>query len=246
MSFDGGAVEAAAPRTAIIAALGSESAALARLPHATLGWSVVQSGPGPERAARCATAAIAAGAQALVSWGLAGALAADVEPGTVILPRRIVMQRGATFPVAAAWHDRLATLAAEFTVNFGDLLTVPAALVSPAAKAAAATALAAVAVDMESAAIAGVAARARVPFVAVRVVVDAQRDELPVAAESWIDERGNTRGAAVLGELVRPGDWRALWRLAQRYRKANAVLTSLARTVAGRRLLDGEPGSRAP
>src|SRR5512138_3456556 len=97
MSFDGGAVSAAVPRTGIIIALGSERAALARVPYASLGWSLVQSGPGPERAAQCATAAVAAGAQALVSWGLAGALAAELMPGTVIAPRRVIMQRGDTF-----------------------------------------------------------------------------------------------------------------------------------------------------
>ena len=242
MSFSGGAVPAVAPRTAIIAALGNERAAFARVPHATLGWSIVQSGPGPERAAQCARAAVAAGAQALVSWGLAGGLAADVVPGTLILPRRVLMQRGETFAVAVDWHRRLASLAAEFTLTEGDLLTVPVALGSPAAKAAAATALAAVAVDMESAAVAAVAARARVPFVALRVVVDAQADAVPAGTENWIDARGNTRGTAALGAIVRPGDWQALWRLAQRYRKANAVLVRLARAVAARRLLDDAPG----
>lgn len=143
---------------------------MARVPHTATGWSVVQSGPGPERAKQCATAAVAAGARALVSWGLAGGLAAGVQAGTVILPRHVIMQRGPTFAVAAEWRERLADLANEFTVNPGDLLTVSSALDSPAAKAAAATALGAVAVDMESAAIAAVAARARVPFVALRVV----------------------------------------------------------------------------
>jgi len=242
MSFSGG-VPAAVPRIAIIAALGNERAALARVPQAGLGWSVVQSGPGPDRAAQCATAAVAAGAKALVSWGLAGGLAADVEPGTVILPRRVIMQRGETFAASAAWHERLAALATEFKMTLGDLLTVRAALGSPAAKAAAATALAAVGVDMESAAIAAVAARARVPFIALRVVVDARDDALPANAEKWIDARGNTRGAAALGAIVRPGEWQALWRLAQRYRKANAVLVQLAQSVAARRLLDDAPGN---
>lgn len=237
MSFDGGAVPAAVGKTAVIAALGSERAALERA-RASTAWSIAQSGPGPERAARCAAAALAGGAEALVSWGLAGGLASDVAPGTVILPRRVIMQRGETFAVDAAWHARLVTLAPEYVVNTGDLLTVPAALDSPAAKAAAATALAAVAVDMESAGIAAVAARARVPFVALRVVVDAQRDALPAGAETWIDEHGNTRAAAGLAMLARPGEWQALWRLAQRYRKANAVLQRLAKTAATRRLLD--------
>jgi len=242
MSFDGGAA-AAVPRTGIIIALGSERAALARVPHASLGWSLVQSGPGPERAAQCATAALAAGAQALVSWGLAGGLAADIAPGTVVVPRRVIMQRGEVFVAAAAWRERLAALAAEFTLSHGDLLTVPTPLGSPAAKAAAAAALGAVAVDMESAAIAAVAARARVPFVALRVVVDAQRDIVPAGAESWIDARGNTRTAAALGAIARPGEWQALWRLAQRYRTANAVLVRLARSVAARALLDAAAGA---
>jgi adenosylhomocysteine nucleosidase len=242
MSFDGGAT-AAVSRTGIIIALGSERAALAAVPHVSLGWSLVQSGPGPERAAQCATAALAAGAQALVSWGLAGGLAADIMPGTVVVPRRVIMQRGEVFVAAASWRERLAALASEFTLSHGDLLTVPTPLGSPAAKAAAATALGAVAVDMESAAIAAVAARARVPFVALRVVVDAQRDVVPAGAENWIDARGNTRAAAALGAIVRPGEWQALWRLAQRYRTANAVLVRLARSVAARALLDGAAGA---
>jgi adenosylhomocysteine nucleosidase len=237
MSSNGGAVPAAVHKTAVIAALGSERAALRRV-TASPAWLPLQSGPGPERAARCATAALEAGATALMAWGLAGGLAADLGPGTVIVPRRVIMQRGGTFPVDAVWHARLAALAAEYTVSTGDLLTVPAALTSPAAKAAAAMALAAVAVDMESAAIAAVAARARVPFVALRVVVDAQGDALPSGAEEWIDERGNTRGVAALGALTRPGEWQALWRLAQRYRKASAVLARLASSVAARHLLD--------
>ena len=243
MSFDGGAVPAAAPRTAILAALGSERAAFARVPHSALGWSVVQSGPGAERAKQCATAALAAGAEALVSWGVAGALVPDLLPGTVVVPRRVITQRGEAFAAAAAWHERLAALAPEFSVSHGDLLTVFAALGSPAAKAAASTALGAVAVDMESAAIAAVAARARVPFVALRVVVDASGDTLPAGAEKWIDARGNTRAAAALGAITRPGEWQALWRLAQRYRTANAVLIRLARSVASRRLLDGAAGT---
>jgi adenosylhomocysteine nucleosidase len=244
MSFDRGAASAAAPRTAVVVALAVERATLVGVtPRDSAGWFVVQSGPGPERAARSATAALETGARALVSWGLAGGLAREVAPGTVVVPRRVIMQRGESFRVDAAWHERLGGLATEFTIDAGDLLTVPNALDSPAAKAAAASAIGAVAVDMESAAIAAVAARSGVPFIALRVVVDAQRDALPAGAESWIDERGDRRPAAALGAILRPGEWRALWRLAQRYRIAHGVLRRLARSVAARHLLD-DAGAR--
>jgi len=89
MSVDGRAAAlTAAPSTvAVIVALGIERAMLQksfRAGAAPLG--ILQSGPGPERAARAATAALASGAQALVSWGLAGGLAAD-RRGAAAPPR---------------------------------------------------------------------------------------------------------------------------------------------------------------
>jgi adenosylhomocysteine nucleosidase len=240
-------VSAAAPRTAVIAALAIERATLSPyVSSANAGWFVVQSGPGPARAQISAPKAVDAGARALVSWGLAGGLAADVAPGTVIVPRRVIMQRGDTFRVDAVWHGRLEALANEFAIDSGDLLTVPAALDSPAAKAAAATALGAAAVDMESAAIAAVAARFGVPFVVLRVVVDAQRDALPVGAEAWIDEHGNRRAAAAFGAVASPREWPALWRLARRYRTAHRVLQRLARSVATQHLLDDAATAAVP
>jgi hypothetical protein len=123
-------------------------------------------------------------------------------------------------------------LRAEVGIDAGDLLTSPVALESPTEKRAAADATHAVAVDMESAAIAAVAARAGVPFVALRVVVDAVDDSLPAHAEQWIDERGNSRLAPALRAAASPRQWRALLTLANRYRAASRVLDKVARTLA--------------
>jgi hypothetical protein len=138
--------------------------------------------------------------------------------------------------VDAALHSGLAALANEFEVHHGDLLSVPAALESPAEKRAAAAATGAVAVDMESAAIAAVAERARVPFLALRVVVDGADDALPRGAEQWIDEQGRTRTTAALRAVVSWRQWRPLLTLANRYRVANGVLDRLARALAAKRL----------
>ena len=242
MSSDQPARSSGALKVGFIAALDVECASLLR--HSRAGsWLVVQSGPGAARAAAGAASAIDAGAGVLVAWGLAGGLDAKLAPGAVVASRRVLAQGADPLPVDAHWHLRLAALADEFALEHGDLLTVPAALESPEAKRAAAAATGAVAVDMESAAIGAAAARARVPFVVLRVVVDGMADALPRGAEQWIDERGQRRLAPTLRAVVSMRQWRPLLKLANRYRIASGVLDRLAQAVAGRRLLAADARS---
>ncbi len=235
MPVDGrpAAPAAASATVAVIVALGIERTSLQKRRSAgTPSFAILQSGPGAERAARAATAALASGAHALVSWGLAGGLAADLAPGTVILPRRVRTAAGGTFDADPVWHAALErALRAELAPRVEDLVTVPAALTTFEEKHAA-SAGGAVAADMESAAIAAVAARAVAPFVALRVIVDTARDSLPADAERWIDERGERRLAPVLAAAFQPARWRELWILALRYRAARRTLETLAAIVA--------------
>jgi adenosylhomocysteine nucleosidase len=227
------------PRVAIVAALESECSSL-RLP-ASAPWQVTQSGPGGERAAAAATRAVAGGAKVLVSWGLAGGLDNALAPGAVVIPRRVVAHDGATFDADAALHACLAGLADEIPIATGDLLTVRTPLESPETKRAARDRHRAVAVDMESAAIARVAAEAGVPFVALRVVFDAVADALPTGAEQWLDENGRRRLVPALRAVASPAQWVGLMTLIRRYRVATRSLDELARVLARRRVLDDGP-----
>ena len=121
---------------------------------------------------------------------------------------------------------------ASLPLECGDLLTVPSGARVACRETRGSRAKHAVAVDMESAGVAAEAARARVPFVAVRVVVDGLDDALPPGAESWIDERGDRRMSAVLRAAVDARQWRALLTLAKRYRVASGALDRLARALA--------------
>jgi len=217
-----------------VAALQSECASLRR--HSAAPWFVTQSGPGEQRAAAAATRAVGAGARVLVSWGLAGGLTADLAPGTVVVPRRVISLDGEAFHTDAVWHSRLVELADELAVHVGDVLTVPTALESPDDKRAAAQRCDAVAVDMESAAIARVAAGARVPFVALRVVFDGLLDSLPRGAEQWLDEHGRRRLAPALRAVGDLRQWGALVTLVRRYRVASGALEKLAGALARRRV----------
>jgi nucleoside phosphorylase len=245
MSSDGAVPLSGAFRIGFIAALDVEYLSLRRASPGGDSWLLLQSGPGPTRAAAAAARALDAGARLLVSFGFAGALDAALVSGTVLAPRRVLAEGAAPLVVSPRWHARVAALADEFPLASGDLLTVPAALESPAAKRAAARASGAMAVDMESAAVAGAAASAGVPFVALRVVVDTLDDALPRGAEQWIDEQGNRRLAPVLRAVFSAGQWRPLVTLTRRYGVARRVLGRLAHALAARRVLAGDVGARS-
>lgn len=219
-------------RIAVVHALGVERAGL---DGADAQLRVYQSGPGPARAARAAEAAVAAGAGALVSWGLAGGLEPELAPGAVVIPERIVTERGGGHATDRAWQRALvAALEPDFCVHGGALLSVDHVLASPREKARAALATGTVAVDLESAAIAAVAARAELPFAAVRVVVDGVADTLPARIESWVAESGEQRLSAVVRSALKPRSWSTLIRLAQRYRVAHGVLEAIAEQLLAR------------
>lgn len=228
-----GSPSAASSDLAIIVALGVERATLQpHLARRSARISLHQSGPGEERAATAARAALARGATALISWGLAGALEPGLAPGTVLLPKEVLAQKGTVFRSDALWHANLhAALHAEFVLEERTLLGVSDVLSGRQSKTHAAGTTGAVGVDMESAAIAEAAQLAGARFVALRVIFDSHADLLPPRADRWIDERGNRRIAAAIDAALTPADWPALWILGQRYRTARRVLDRLARRL---------------
>ncbi|HZD53555.1 MAG TPA: purine phosphorylase, partial [Woeseiaceae bacterium] len=62
------------------------------------------SGVGPQRARGAARRLLADGAEALLSWGTATALAPWLEAGDVILPRGILRAGNAPLRVCEAWR----------------------------------------------------------------------------------------------------------------------------------------------
>jgi adenosylhomocysteine nucleosidase len=197
------------------------------------GTLVAVSGMGRTAAVAAAGALIEAGATALVSWGLAGGLDPRLQAGTICLPSVVVLRDGATFATDVHWREILAAaISQHLCVVSGKLLTSAAAIEDVAAKAAAFAETGAVAVDMESAGVAQIAASKRLPFVAVRAIVDTAGDTLPRAVMAAGTE-GRVRLARLLFGIVRsPREIAPVMRLAQRYRAAIRALGAVARTGA--------------
>ena len=221
----------------IVAALAAETRPLGRaLPRgealATLadGTLLVVSGMGRAAAAQGARRLLAAGAEALISWGVAGGLDPALAAGTLVLPSEVVSAEGGHFFTAGHWREQVrAALAHGQPVCCGRLLSCREVIGTAADKARAFRQTRASAVDMESLAIAEVAASQRVPFLVVRAIVDTAHDALPASLIDAAAGTGSVHIARLLGSLARtPADTLALVRLARRYRAASRTLTAVA------------------
>lgn len=204
-------------RIGVVAALASEARALGRRE----GISLALSGIGGAAAARAARTLVEGRVSALMTFGLAGGLDPALAAGSVILPSQLVSRDGAHFSICQAWRERLAAaIGSSCAVTGGTLLTNAVALHSVDEKAAAFRDTGAVAVDMESVAVAEVAAVQELAFIAVRVIVDTAADALPSAVVAASRAGGVQIGRLLAGIAVAPGEIAPLIRLALRYRTA--------------------------
>jgi adenosylhomocysteine nucleosidase len=195
------------------------------------GTLLAVSGMGGSAAARAAGALIAAGATALSSFGLAGGLDPALAAGAIFLPSEVIGPDGPGIATAGHWCERLgAALVAHGPLAHGTLLSSPRAIGSVAEKAALFRATGALAVDMESYAVAQLAGAHRLPFIAVRVIVDGAGDVLPRAVAAAADQSGHLQLWRLIGALARsPAQLPPLLRLARRYRVASRSLSAVAR-----------------
>ncbi|HFC05245.1 MAG TPA: hypothetical protein ENJ55_06035, partial [Rhizobiales bacterium] len=115
------------------------------------------------------------------------ALSGQLESGFTILPKNI-LDKHESIAVDRHWHARLqALLEPQFDVNTGDLVSVAQTVATVKDKQALAAQTGAVAVDMESAILARLATRYKLPFIAIRVVHDTASMEIPKAFTDIID-----------------------------------------------------------
>jgi adenosylhomocysteine nucleosidase len=179
------------------------------------------SGIGRAAAAAAAQALIDAGVSALMTFGMAGGLDPALKCGSVVIPSELLSSDGARYAASRAWREQVAAAVSPLcAVSEGNLLTSSHAIETPADKAAAFRTTGAAAVDMESVAVAEIAAQHHLPFIAVRVIVDTAADMLPRAVVA-ASRAGRVQFARLIGGLIlAPREIAALVRLAQRYRIA--------------------------
>jgi hopanoid-associated phosphorylase len=228
--------------TGIVVALASEARALAS--HAakpdaitTLpdGVALYLSGMGPRSARRAAEALVAAGASALAVFGVAGALDDTLRNGTLFCPERVLDDQGQAYTTDVAWcanlQRRLTGIATPLHAT-GSLLSVASPLLTATAKRAAHQQFAALAVDMESAAVAAVAQERGLPFAVLRAIIDEADDAIPPALNGSVDAWGRPRPLRLLAAFGRqPSLASELPRLYSRMQRATHALRAAAQAA---------------
>jgi adenosylhomocysteine nucleosidase len=158
---------------------------------------LVRAGGGTSAGAELAARQLVAeGAEALISFGLAGGLDPAVRPGALVVPWEII-DGGVLFRANPA-------LAARFGGLTGHRLLATEAVVSDAsAKQRAAHANGAQVVDLESGAVARVATEHGLAFAVVRAICDPVERNLPLAALIALDQKGAIGLMRIAGSLLR-------------------------------------------
>ncbi len=152
-----------------------------------------------------------AGCRGMISFGVAGGLAAHLRPGDWIVASAIV-ESDTTRSTDAAWSARLCD--AIKGASFAPIMGVDAPVAEPESKRALHRTTGAAAVDMESHVVARVAAAHGLAFTALRVIVDPADRIIPPAALMGMGPGTRADGAAVLREVIaRPAQLSGLLRV---------------------------------
>ncbi|HYL58029.1 MAG TPA: hypothetical protein VEU51_04105, partial [Candidatus Acidoferrales bacterium] len=176
----------------------------------------------------------------VIGTGVVGALTEGLKPGDLILADRILAARAGAdsfdhiMTVADAHLREIgrAMRAADLEYSTGANLTADRVLATVDQKRRAQAATGAIAVDMETAAIAVEANARGLPFVMLRAVLDEVHDEVP-GADAMSDEHGRVRPLAATSYLVRnPATILKIPRLMRNLARAGNSLANALEAVA--------------
>ncbi len=233
--------------TGIIVALSEELSTLKTVPNALWERSMIRgkfifltddiilvySGAGAENARKSAELAVAKGATKLMSWGCAAALSPDLKMGDLVLADSLMSADEFEMPVNATWHQHTKNILDSEVVAYKGALIASKEIISTAqAKQALFEKTGAIALDMESVAIAQVAQHYALPFLAIRTVADPSTMDLPNAVLKALNENGEIEITKIIGSLVfNPKEIPHLIQLGQYFQLAKRTLSRVAKQL---------------
>ncbi len=178
---------------------------------------VALGGPGRKAAARATEALIDGHDPAwIVSAGFGGGLAPELQAGDFLLADEVVDADGRCFAIDVGLSDE--ALAANPRLHVGRLLTADSIIARVEDKRALRQQHNALAVDMETHAVAEVCSRREKRFLAVRIISDTADEELPPGIGRMMEQKSTAGklGATMAHLINRPSNLGTLWNLRER------------------------------
>ncbi|WP_432737564.1 phosphorylase [Maridesulfovibrio sp. FT414] len=172
----------------------------------TFDYKCIIAGIGHERAAEAAEKLCLEKPALLMSIGVSGGLAPGLNAGSLIMASAIVSDqdeyktwRESDFDAAA----RMELFPACGEIQCGKLVTAESPVLTPQDKLAMHERTGALAVDMESAAVASVAMHHQTPFACIRAISDDYSRGIPPESLGGVNEQGKTEIAPILKAICR-------------------------------------------
>lgn len=189
-------------------------------------------GAGESNARQAAQLLVSQGVSQLISWGCAAALAAHLNPGDLVLAENVLSLDG-EYPVDPSWQQAChRLLSGSVVVESGRLFTSKQLVSSSLEKQQIQQQTSAIALDMETAAIAQVAQQHGLPFLVVRAIADPASMDLPQAVAYALNADGHVELTKLLSFLFRhPSELPGLIKLGLHFSAAKKTLLVAAKQL---------------
>lgn len=196
------------------------------------------SGIGYESALSAAKELTVLRVDALISWGVAGAIDKSLSSGDIILANSIINE-DKNYSTTREWLSRVSDhLQSFFSISNGDIVSSKEICASPMDKLHLFQKTNAIAVDMESAAIAETASANNLDLLLIRTISDDTDTAIPEAVLKYTNNLGQPRILNfMLCCISNPNQIRNIFALKNGYKKALASLSKIAQVLNDRQFL---------
>lgn len=192
---------------------------------------LVYSGAGAGNARAASELLLKQGASRLISWGCAAALSESLKPGDLTLADTLVDADGVQIGIRNDWHDLTKNLlSTQLKVHTGSLAESKTIVATAEDKKSLHVKTGAIALDMESVAVAAVARQNGLPFLAVRAIADPVGMDLPKAINHSLNDAGDIVLSKLLAFIaLHPAELPGLIKLGLHFNAAKSTLRSVAK-----------------
>ena len=194
---------------------------------------LASSGAGANNARTASELLIAQGATRLISWGCAAALSETLKPGDLVLADTLIDAELTQLNIHPEWlRFTKNLLSTHLKVHAGSLAESNSIIATGKDKKHLHTQTGAVALDMESIAIAKVARQNNLPFLAIRAIADPVNMDLPKAINHSLSNEGDiVLSKLLLFAVLHPAELPGLIKLGLHFNAAKNTLKLIAKQL---------------